>query len=239
MKTRIFYTKFWKDPYVHRLTPSETMVYVYLLTNDKVNIINCYEVAIDEIVYDIKLSQAVIRDTLGKLQRDGKIAVLKDWVFLTNANKYQRYSGRLNEVAKSKVLEEMPKSVLGWYNKLIDRGIEGVYIPSINHKSEIRDKKLEIRNQKSEREIVKRESFSRIEDIQQSDMQEIAGEYGAPLSFVMSKLDDMKNHVEGKGIEYKNYKAMLKTWVKKDAMDLRKEADGRSKIAYVGEPITD
>ena len=59
--------------------------------------------------------------------------------------------------------------------------------------------------------------------------------YSVPIAFVRSKYDDMINwHEENPAKNNKlNWKATLRNWVKKDAMERRE--NGKSKIAYVGD----
>ena len=131
MKARVLHTRIWTDGFMRKLTPGEKLLYVYLLTNSKVNIIHCYEITIDEIIFDLGLSVRTIKDAVEKLSKEGKILRYKDWVFLGNADKYQRFTGEKNDIAKQRLFQEMSRDVLDWYDKIMDRGIKGVYIPSV------------------------------------------------------------------------------------------------------------
>lgn len=77
-----------------------------------------------------------------------------------------------------------------------------------------------------------------IESITNEDVLDVANDYQTTEAFVRSKLDDLQNYCNSKGKTYKDYKATLRNWVKRDAITLRKEENDKSKIAYVGEPIT-
>lgn len=73
---------------------------------------------------------------------------------------------------------------------------------------------------------------SSIKSITEEDCKQIAEKYQVPLSFVMSKLDDLENYCERTGRRYKNYVAALRNFVKQDAIKLRKEQlSGASKRA--------
>lgn len=133
------HTRFWKDSFIHSLSAGEKLLYNYLITNEKVNIIHCYELDIDEIVFDLGLSKGTIKEGLEKLAKMGKVLIYKDWVFLGNAHKYEQYRGELIEKAKKRLLQEMSKDVLDWYKRILFRGIKGVYIPPIIHKSKYID----------------------------------------------------------------------------------------------------
>jgi len=66
----------------------------------------------------------------------------------------------------------------------------------------------------------------------------ICEDYQVPESFVWSKIDDMKNKRDlcEKKYKYKNYYLALRSWVKKDVLEIknnqRKEQSGKSTIAY-------
>lgn len=61
--------------------------------------------------------------------------------------------------------------------------------------------------------------YSSLKKIQKEDIEQIANKYSVPVSFVQSKLDDLKNYCEAKGKRYKNYKSALRNFVKKDAIE--------------------
>jgi phage replication O-like protein O len=63
-------------------------------------------------------------------------------------------------------------------------------------------------------------TYTRLKDLDDFVLQEIADKYKVPLPFVRSKLDDMTNWLEAKGKRYKNYKSALMNWVKQDAIKI-------------------
>lgn len=81
--------------------------------------------------------------------------------------------------------------------------------------------------------ITKESTFSKIKDLNEFDLEEISTAYSVPISFVASKLDDLQNYCESTGKRYRNYKSALRNWVKKDAIKIRKEEHGKSKIVFI------
>lgn len=64
--------------------------------------------------------------------------------------------------------------------------------------------------------------YSKIDDLLESDLQEISNRYKVPLSFVMSKKEDMflwANEKAGRG-KGRNWKLTLMNWVKRDALQV-------------------
>lgn len=72
-----------------------------------------------------------------------------------------------------------------------------------------------------------------LDSITEEDVAEIANQYQVNPSAVWSKVDDIKNYCESKGVKYKDYKATLRNWVKRDVVNSRKEEHGKSKIAFI------
>lgn len=75
-----------------------------------------------------------------------------------------------------------------------------------------------------------------IKNLTEEDLIDISKKYNVPLAFVMSKLDDMQNWLEAKGKRYKNYKAALSNWVKKDAIAIinkERQAVNKFKVTQV------
>lgn len=70
----------------------------------------------------------------------------------------------------------------------------------------IRDKSIREENKKTS-----------LKSISQEDLEQIAEQYNVSVSFVSSKYDDMVNYCESKGKKYKDYRAALRNWVKRDA----------------------
>ena len=79
--------------------------------------------------------------------------------------------------------------------------------------------------------------YSNICNVIQKDFIEIAEKYKVPLSFVESKYEDMILWHESDPRKNKkvNWRSTLMAWVKKDALQIKKEHYGKSKISYVGE----
>jgi len=210
MKTRILHTQFWKDGFVRRLNPSDKLVYNYLLTNDKVNIVFCYELTVEEIVFDLGLTKKQVSQSLKVLKENNKISCFKDWVFLLNSCKYESYRGGKNEVSKTKITEKMSPDVLTWFNNPLDRGIDrgidrGTKIPPISHNTEIISHNTEYK-----------EGKNGIDSLTNEYCQTLSEHYEIEFSKVVKKRDDLLIYCKSTGKKYKDYQATLQSWVRKD-----------------------
>jgi hypothetical protein len=112
MKTRIIHTRFWQDSYVVELSHKEKLVFLYLLTNDRVSLTGMYELPDRYIQADLDLTSEELVIIKDKLQKDGKIFFFKGWVKLLNHDKYNSFKGEKIEVAKEKELNNIPKEVV-------------------------------------------------------------------------------------------------------------------------------
>lgn len=65
--------------------------------------------------------------------------------------------------------------------------------------------------------------YSKLDGLTEVDLVDISERYRIPLPFVESKYDDLRNWCEATGKKYKDYRAALINWVKKDAQKLALE----------------
>ena len=67
--------------------------------------------------------------------------------------------------------------------------------------------------------------YSTLESLGEAEFTDIAQRYGVPLPFVTSKYDDLMNYCQSTGKDYSDYFAALRNFVKRDALQIRKEAN--------------
>lgn len=148
MRTRILHTKIWKDSYFSQLNRAEKISFIYLLTNESVNLSGTYELNVMELKMWCGLTDIEIVDLKEKFTKDKKFIFYKDWVKIVNHERYNtNYTGAKNEVALEKELSYIPNEIIENLDSLF---IDYRY-PSdstINHKSEIINKKSKTINQK-------------------------------------------------------------------------------------------
>lgn len=105
-KLRSVSTSFWSDPFIEDLTPNEKLLFLYLITNDKTNMLGIYEVSIKKISFDTGLNKDVIEKALKEFERLSKVKYIKNHIVLVNFMKHQNYN------------TNMKKSAIGIYNEL-------------------------------------------------------------------------------------------------------------------------
>lgn len=112
-------------------------------------------------------------------------------------------------------------------------------VKRINDNDREDKRRIEKNREDIEKEIIKKKTHT-LDEVGDLEIEEIALKYSVPRSFVISKLDDLKNWHEKNPAKnkYTDYKAALRDWVKRDAMNIQKEAHGQSKIAYINDEDT-
>lgn len=109
-KQRIVNTKFWDDSYITGLTPTEKLLFLYLITNPLTNISGVYELPAKRVAFDTGIGAERIDAIIKKLEADGKLIVADGWIGVVNFIKYQT----LNPKIRQGILNELkrpPKSI--------------------------------------------------------------------------------------------------------------------------------
>lgn len=221
MKTRIVFTKIWKDTYFSNLTQIEQLTFLYLITNDSVGLTGIYELDDRSITSALKISQQQFIKIKEKFMTDKKISFYNGWIKVLNHDKYNNYSGSKNEIAvereisliSKEVIENLDRVSIGY--PLVADTLKGDTLN--NHKSEIINHKSETRNQKSKTE------YGSFEDLTDEVCLEIAKQYNTSFQDVLDTKMDMEVWM-GKSSKnkYSNYKLALMTWVRKSSSSLKK-----------------
>ena len=202
MKTRSIHTRIWGDGWFEKLNWSEKLLFIYVITNEHINLPGIYELSDRRILVETGLTTPQLGKA--KISLKGKVLFYNGWVIVKNIEKYDNFKGGKLEIAKNSQLKEIPKEIIDLADKLrqIDTlSIEYLYpIDTPNSNS----------NSNSNRGIVKG-------DLSEGDLQEIADKYKIPLSVVKLSKEEMDNWMAAKGKVYKDYKAGLRNWVLRDA----------------------
>lgn len=213
MKTRILQTKIWKDPYFCELSAQEKLLFLYLLTNDKVNILHCYEITHREISFDTGIPTTIVEKICEKFGAEQRFGFYKGWVHLVNAYKYETYMGEKNELAKDKLLKEMSKDVLDWYNTILDRGIhtsiDTPSIPSIIHNTEIISHKRE----EFEKNIEPKTSKNSLEPCSLEELKSVALDMKVSIVDVKRTHEIILNKIAAREFKGKTVYHSLRNWI--------------------------
>ncbi len=108
MKLRSVNTGFWSDPFIEELTSQEKLLYLYLITNEKTNMIGIYEVSFRRISYDTGIKKEAIENALKRFEKLKKVYYKDNHIVLVNFLNHQNFN------------TNMKKSAIDCYNDLPD-----------------------------------------------------------------------------------------------------------------------
>jgi len=105
-KLRSLNTIIWSDPWFEVLEPSAKLLFIYLVTNEKTNMLGVYEISIRKVSFETGIPSIEIEKYLKEFEIALKIKYSKNRVLLLNFLKHQNYNFN------------MMKSAIRTYNNL-------------------------------------------------------------------------------------------------------------------------
>jgi hypothetical protein len=202
MKTRIVWTKIWEDDWFQSLSDPAQKLFLYLITNSRINMCGCYQVSERILLFDTRIKN------LEKVKEEllPKVRFYKDWIYILNAETYSGFRGSKNEKVLIKEKSTIPSDVKNTlFNDKVYRVSENNDTVSskvdttINNKSEIINKK-----------------YNNIESLNDTVISEVANEYSVSFVDVKNKVESIRLYCKSNGKNYKDYKATLQTWIRND-----------------------
>lgn len=110
-KNRMVNTDFWEDTWVATLTPIERLLFLYLITNPRTNILGVYEIRLARIALDVGVEESSVERILSKFQASGRVTYMKGWMIVHNFERHQTLSGSSIEEAKKALAKSIPDDV--------------------------------------------------------------------------------------------------------------------------------
>ena len=118
-------TDFWSDPWILDLNSDEKLVFLYLLTNDKANMLGAYELSLKVAEFELGIPKDQLVTILAKFEEKGKIIFNDGLLIIINWAKNQKYNKNMLKNAYQsfeKLRDEqkamIPKSVISQFQKL-------------------------------------------------------------------------------------------------------------------------
>jgi len=105
-KLRSVSTAFWSDPFIEDLTPLHKLLFIYLITNDKTNMLGIYEASIKKISNETDIKREVVKEGIDLFIKKEKVKYIDNYVVLVNYMKHQHFN------------TNMKKSAIDTYNNL-------------------------------------------------------------------------------------------------------------------------
>lgn len=109
-KLRSVSTAFWSDPFIEELSPSEKLLYLYFITNEKTNMLGIYEVSIKKISFETGIPSTTVQNALEAFERVDKIKRIGNFIVLTKFLKHQNFNTNMKKSAIECYLN-LPESI--------------------------------------------------------------------------------------------------------------------------------
>jgi hypothetical protein len=110
-KQRIVNTKFWDDSYIAGLSPTEKLLFLYLITNPLTNISGVYELPLKRAAFDVGMDFKEVETVFQRFKADGKLLRLGSWVGIKNFIRYQTLSPKI-QAGIVKELSRAPRELV-------------------------------------------------------------------------------------------------------------------------------
>ena len=149
MKTRIIHTRIWEDDWFVELPLEAQYLWLYLLTNSRINLCGMYRLSDRTILNETKIKKSHLEELKSTLEP--KAIFIEGWVYIPKSQSLGGYKGELIESGIKKEMQDVPSPVKSEFLHRVSMGYRrGSKVQEIrNNKLEIRNKKQEIINNTS------------------------------------------------------------------------------------------
>ena len=155
MKTRILHTRFWQDNFVCSLSKNEKLLFIYLLTNDKIGLTGIYECPDKFIRMELELTEKELNMAKDKFQKSGKFYFDNGWIVTVNVNKYNNYvSSPKVKMAYNKELKNVPEKLKKFALTIQSKEYKDEYVKSNSTYKHIVIAEAFLRRKLTENEII-------------------------------------------------------------------------------------
>lgn len=110
-KQRIIKDELWSDDWVYDLDPSEKLLWVFLLTNERCNILGIYKISTSWISSMIGIEKKKTEIMLDRFEHDGKILQVQSYIIIVNFVKNQSHNPSVI-AGMQRILDSLPEAVI-------------------------------------------------------------------------------------------------------------------------------
>lgn len=98
-KLRSVNTAFWSDTWVEDLEPQFKLLFLYLVTNEKTNMLGIYEASKKKISFETGLDLETVSNGLEAFKSVEKVKYIDNHIILVNYMKHQKYNTNMKKAA--------------------------------------------------------------------------------------------------------------------------------------------
>lgn len=123
-KLRSINTSIWNDTWFEELDPEQKLLFIYLITNDKTNMLGVYEISIRKISFETSISKQKIEKSFEFFEKSGKIKYAYSRVILLNFLKHQNYNNNM-KISAVRCYNELPKELKTLKSGILEESKQG------------------------------------------------------------------------------------------------------------------
>lgn len=114
MQSKPIYPKIWADDYFNNLEVDEKLLFIYYITNQRSTIIFVYECPDRVASFETGIARERVVEIRDKLDKDKKVRSYREYVYLVNSHRYEKYEGVNSDKAKYASFQRLPDDVKVW-----------------------------------------------------------------------------------------------------------------------------
>jgi len=221
-KLRSVNTAFWSDPFIEELDSDQKLLFLYLITNEKTNMLGIYEATLNKMSFETSIPKSKIEKAFTVFESKGKVKYVENFVVLINYMKHQKFNTNMKKSAidtYNTLPNSMKNSKLSISKERVEEGFESL----LNHFGMVR--KVEVKVEAQDEEEIEEEIFL----CSISDETELSNDF-QKVAFSFWKL--FKENLIDVGLTQTTTldKARLSVW--ENDIRLSFEQDGRTKKEF-------
>lgn len=137
-KKRYIHSRFWTDTYIDKLDPIEKLLFLYLLTNERVTIAGVYELPLKIMSVETGIEKEMVEKIIKRFESEGKIYFFEGWIYLKNFQKYQNLDNASIKKGIENVTNDIPEHIKEYIKSLDESSTTPTPLPTeLESKSEL------------------------------------------------------------------------------------------------------
>ena len=116
-KTRYIKTDFWSDSFIETLSPEEKLLFIYLFSNERVDLCWIYEITLKKVAFESWIELKKVESILDKFSKKDKVYFIDWYIYIKNFIKHLSINPSITLwIERSR--NALPEPILEAINKL-------------------------------------------------------------------------------------------------------------------------